>query len=51
LSNPLVQSPRLVMLIADVMTVCLQLRQQLELEDRCLWPRARAPSGACRCAP
>ena len=41
LAHSLVQSPRLVMLIADVMTVCLQLRQQLELEDRCLWPRAQ----------
>jgi iron-sulfur cluster repair protein YtfE (RIC family) len=40
LAHSLVQSPQLVMLIADVMTLTLQLRQQLELEDRCLWPRA-----------
>jgi iron-sulfur cluster repair protein YtfE (RIC family) len=40
LTHSLVQSPQLVMLIADVMTLTLQLRQQLELEDRCLWPRA-----------
>jgi iron-sulfur cluster repair protein YtfE (RIC family) len=40
LAHSLVQSPTLVMLIAHVMTLTLQLRQQLELEDRCLWPRA-----------
>jgi hypothetical protein len=30
------------MLIAHLMTLTLQLRQQLELEDRYLWPRANA---------
>jgi hypothetical protein len=40
LAHSLVQSPQLVMMIADIMTLTLQLRQQLELEDRCLWPRA-----------
>ena len=40
LAHSLTKSPALVMLIAHVMTLTLQLRQQLELEDRCLWPRA-----------
>ena len=40
LVHSLLQSPDLVVLIADVMTLALQLRQQLNLEDRCLWPRA-----------
>ena len=40
LAHSLVQSPHLVMLIADVTTLTMQLRQQLELEDRYLWPRA-----------
>jgi iron-sulfur cluster repair protein YtfE (RIC family) len=40
LAHSLVQSPQFVMLIADVLTLTLTLRQQLELEDRCLWPRA-----------
>lgn len=40
LAHSLTQSPALVMLIAHVMTLTLQLRQQLDLEDRCLWPRA-----------
>ena len=41
LAHSLTQSPALVMLIAHLMTLTLQLRQQLELEDRYLWPRAK----------
>ena len=40
LAHSLTQSPALVMLIAHLMTLTVQLRRQLELEDRCLWPRA-----------
>ena len=36
----LVQANHLVMLVANITTLALQLRQQLDLEDRCLWPRA-----------
>jgi iron-sulfur cluster repair protein YtfE (RIC family) len=35
-----VQAEHLVMLVANLTTLVLQLRQQLDFEDRFLWPRA-----------
>jgi iron-sulfur cluster repair protein YtfE (RIC family) len=40
LAASLVRSPEIVMLIAEIMTLTLHLREQLDLEDRSLWPRA-----------
>jgi len=40
LATSLAQCPDPVMLIAEVMTLTLHLRQQLDLEDCWLWPRA-----------